>query len=468
MARRTQLALTAGAALIALTGLAMPGDAAPKPTRFGAPVQITPPNGGGYEPGVITDTFGNFYATAHKENAELVVSPDGRNPALVRSQSWAWYSPDGGTTWKNLPEGPGDVYSHTFGDEGDLTRDDAGNVYLVDTNVKDINFTAWHASGRDQISFVRHLPTVGFGEPLADRPWVTAHQDGHVFYFGNEGDKSSYPAAHMGEQYGSGTGPGRFTVYSSYDGGSTWDHVGTQLADSGWCRPQAAPRSKYIYVLCTNDSGADGNVHNQGDAGYAVGTIWAYVSADDGKTWRRYDTGARYNGHTSGGYYSWPSLNVAKDGSIWGLYLNGVTPGCSSASCTPTSSRFIVVHSTDHGRHWKVMDATPSKPGIYEYAWLAVAPDGKTLGLATYGHAKAGAPWYVYGSTFRPGAHPVLTSLDPEKPVSTFSGAPGDFLTAAFDPSGHLGITWTRDSVNASTPVATAGVLRDIFFARSL
>ncbi len=452
-------------ASLALTGLATPGHAAA--TAFGAPVQVTPPNGGGYEPTVIADRFGNLYATAHKENAELVVAPDTRNPGLLRSQSWAWYSADRGATWKNLPEGPGNVYSHTFGDEGDLATDDAGGVYMVDTNVTDINFTAWHATGPDRVTFTRHLPTVGEGQPVDDRPWVTAHGDGHVFYFGNEGDKSSYPAAHMGEQYGTGTGPGRYTVYSSYDGGATWDHVGIQLADSGWCRPAAAPHSTYVYALCTNDGGADDNVHSQGDAGYAVGKLWSYVSADDGKTWKRYDTGVRYNGHVGGGYYKWPSFSVAKDGSLWGLYLDNITPGCASGTCTPTSNTFVVVHSTDHGHHWKVIDATPARAGVYEYSWLAVSPDGKSLGLATYRQDNAKSPWYVYGSVFRPGQRPVLTLLDPKPASYLSSGAPGDFLTSAFDSGGKLNVMWTRLVRSADTPVASAYVYRDIFTARA-
>ena len=61
-------------------------------------------------------------------------------------------------------------------------------------------------------------------EPVDDRPWVTAHGDGHVFYFGNEGDK---------------TFGGRYTVYQSYDGGRTFNSLGTVLPDSGWCRPAA-------------------------------------------------------------------------------------------------------------------------------------------------------------------------------------------------------------------------------------
>src|SRR5690349_3271756 len=68
--------------------LAQQGQAAPSGPKFGAPVKITPTAAGGYEPGVISDKFGNLYATAHKENAELVLSPDSRSSTLTRSMSW--------------------------------------------------------------------------------------------------------------------------------------------------------------------------------------------------------------------------------------------------------------------------------------------------------------------------------------------------------------------------------------------
>jgi hypothetical protein len=245
-------ALVVGSVSLAL---ATPGSAAPKGPAFGAPVKITPTGAGGYEPGVISDRFGNLYATAHKENAELVLSPDTRSSTLTRSMSWTWFSADHGKSWNNLP-GPAtpvvspDVYNHNFGDEGDMATDDAGNVYFVDTNVTDITFTSWHADGLGKVTFKSHLPVVGFGEPVDDRPWVTAHKNGHVFYFGNQGNKD-YVAANMGEAYGPGSGAGRYTVYASTDGGTTRDHIGTQLKDSGWCRPAAAPNSDYVYARPT-------------------------------------------------------------------------------------------------------------------------------------------------------------------------------------------------------------------------
>jgi hypothetical protein len=76
----------------------------------------------------------------------------------------------------------------------------------------------------------------------------------------------------------------------SYDGGMTFDPQGCTLPDSGWCRPAAdhTPGSQYLYMFCTNDAGADDEVNNPGDAGFTVGTLYTYVSADDGHSWKRY------------------------------------------------------------------------------------------------------------------------------------------------------------------------------------
>src|SRR5205823_6184422 len=115
--------------------------------------------------------------------------------------------------------------------------------------------------------------------------------DGHVFYFANFGNKT-YDG-------------GRYTVYQSYDGGATFNVQGTPLPDSGWCRPAAdhTPGSKYVYAFCTNDNG----------------TLYSYVSADDGATFSRYTVGS-YN--PNDGSSSWPTIQVAKDGSVYAMYVD--------------------------------------------------------------------------------------------------------------------------------------------------
>jgi hypothetical protein len=70
---------------------------------WGTPVKVTPANGYGYEPSFIVDTYGNAFATAHKENWQLALAPDANSPTYTRSMSWAWLSIDNGRTWVDPP-----------------------------------------------------------------------------------------------------------------------------------------------------------------------------------------------------------------------------------------------------------------------------------------------------------------------------------------------------------------------------
>lgn len=461
MQRSTRLRLAASAATALAAAAVAPGWAAAgrhvATPRFGAPVRVTPPNGGGYEPGIYSDGHGGLYMTAHKENAELAMSPDSRSTTGTRSMSWTWWSGDGGKTWKDLPAGPGDVYNHEFGDEGDMAFDEANNLYFVDTDVTDITLTAWHI-GQNGPTFDHNNPLPGMGEPVDDRPWVTAHGNEDVFYFGNEGDKQSYSEG--SQSSGPGSGPGRYTVYHSTDGGRTFDHLGITLKDSGWCRPAAAPHSRYVYAFCGNDAG----------------TLYSFVSPNDGATWYRYRV-TSYNAND--GFASWPTLQVMRDGTLWASYLDGQTPHCSGG-CDPTSARFLVMRSTDHGKHWKIWNATPAGPQAhwqYDYLWMSTAPNGKTLGLAVYGRPwvkgkpyQQQAAFKVYAGEFAPGGHPRLVSLDPKHPVTPAGAeaAPGDFLMCVFDPKNKLHISWTRvvTSIDEPDPVGhVASAYRDIYVA---
>lgn len=76
------------------------------------------------------------------------MAPDSRATQQFRNMSWAWWSSDLGKTWKNLPTGPGNVYSHNPAVEGDMATDSVGNVYFADMNVHDVTITAWKAAGR--------------------------------------------------------------------------------------------------------------------------------------------------------------------------------------------------------------------------------------------------------------------------------------------------------------------------------
>src|SRR5437763_1711031 len=179
-------------------------------------------------------------------------------------------------------------------------------------------------------------PLIPTAQPVDDRPWVTAHGNGHVFYLGNEGDKVTYP---LGQGTGSGFGPGRYTVYRSTDGGQTFDPLGYTLKDSGWCRPAAdhAPASPFVYVVCGNDGGSN-DVFTPNNP---KGTLYAYVSSNDGVSFERYVVG-HYNSTDSS--FSWPTVSVAPDGSIWALYVDAQqTDNCGTdvfgnTTCDPVTN----------------------------------------------------------------------------------------------------------------------------------
>jgi hypothetical protein len=464
-------ALTIGAAA---AWLAPGAEGRSRGQAFRPPVKLTIEQGfGGYEPGLVLDRFNNVFVTAHKSNHGLVVSPDSRATTEVRSQSWLWTSSDG-VHFDDMPgQTPLQEQNLEFGDEGDVAMDDTGHLYFVDTNVADVTFSRYSVTGPGTIALEATRPVAPAAEAVDDRPWVTAHGDGVVMYAGNQGDKASYPLASSGHP-GNANGPGRYTIYMSSDHGDTFDPVGYTLKDSGWCRPAAdhARGSKRLYMICTNDN--NGDALNQNGVGDAPGPakLFSYVSEDDGTTWNRYEIGP-YNG--SDPWTSWPSVSIAKDGTLYALYINSDTaPGstCSfvddqTVGCddTITGSHLMVYRSRDHGRTWQsseVVTNTPGNKGLIRYGWLSVTPTGK-IGVAYYFRPNVDSDWHVmaatgsFGGTFDSGlvaAQPVADK--------TFGSPLGDFFECAFGPDGKLNVVWT--SLNAD--IVTDGINSDIYFAR--
>jgi hypothetical protein len=454
--RKALIALTCSAAASALALQGAAG-AAPAGPKFGAPVLLTIDKyAGGYEPGLTIDRFNNIVVTAHKQNHTLVASPDSRATVPVRSQSWLWTSKDG-KTFTDLPGlTPLQEQNAEFGDEGDLAHDNTGHIYFVDTNVTDNSFSRYKATGNGQLALETTRPVGPFGEPVDDRPWITAHGDGVVMYIGNQGDKVSYPANKVTGGDGDAYGPGRYTVYMSYNHGDTFDPVGITLNDSGWCRPAADMRagSKTLYVLCTNDGGADDTTTNAGDAGYTKGTLWSYVSKDDGKTWSRFKMGG-YD--AKDGISTYPSVSIAKDGTVYALYNESKT----NSSGDPVSSKLRLLTSKDSGRTWTERNVTPA-PGAYRYTWVDVAPDG-TLGIAYYYRPDAAHDWYVYAATAKPGEKFIASKVSKDKIASrSYGSAFGDFFQIAFGTDNKLCVVWTSQN----TDLIAEGLNTDIYFAK--
>jgi hypothetical protein len=433
--RKVAVGLICSAA--ALTLVAQGAGAAPGGPRFAAPVLLTTDKyTGGYEPSIAVDRFNNIVVTAHKQNHSLVLSPDERSATKLRSQSWLWTSKDG-KTFTDMPGlTPLQEQNLEFGDEGDVAYDETGHIYFVDTNVADNSFSRYKATGNGQLALETTRPIGPFGEPVDDRPWIAAHGDGVVMYAGNQGDKQSYPAGRTGD--GDAYGPGRYTVYMSYDHGDTFDPLGVTLNDSGWCRPGAdhARGSKLLYVVCSNDGDADGK----------SGTFWSYVSRDDGKTWSRY----RMGGYDKKKTVSWPSITIGADGTVYVLYTEGKTSG-----------RLQLLTSKNHGQSWTKRDVTPAE-GVYQYESFDIAPNG-TLGLAYYYRPGAGQPWHVYAATAKPGQRFVPTRVSTQPIASSKSTSPfGDFFEIAFGPDNKLNVVWTA----LNEDLLLEGLNSDIYFAR--
>jgi hypothetical protein len=412
--------------------------------KFGPPTLVTPPGGFGYEPTVLVDRFNNIFATAHKENWQLVIAPDTNSPTYTRAMSWMWVSTDGGASFGNLPGlTPLSLEHFEFGDEGDIALDDAGHLYFVDTNVVDDTITRWSVTGHgtDHITLDFTRPIIPTIQPVDDRPWVTAHGNGSVFYLGNEGDKS----------FG-----GRYLLYQSYDGGQTFAAMPTVLEDSGWCRPAADHRrgSKYVYVTCTNDEGL----------------LYAYVSSDDGHTFSRSTIG-KYNNSLA--WQSWPTPVVAPDGTVLFTFVDARKVDADGA---PTENILWLYSSRNQGKSWTRQDITPRSmvKGQMQYAWLAVSPrDAKRLGVGLYFRPNTSADWRVYGAIWKAGEIPTLVSLDPQHPATSSADpqAPGDYLASSFGPDGRLSVVWTQIA-KRFVPYGFLGLptigMRYIYFVRSL
>jgi hypothetical protein len=464
---KKQLAVAAGlAAVAALTAPTFAGT--PTGPRFAAPVLLTTDKGtGGYEPSILVDRYNNAVVTAHKQNHNLVVSPDSRSATKLRNMSWIWYSGD----HKNFSDMPGltplGEQNHEFGDEGDVAVDETGHVYFVDTNVTDNSFSRWKSTGNGKLALETTRPAGPFGEPVDDRPWIAAHGDGVVMYIGNQGDKVTYPAGDNGGD-GSAYGPGRYTVYMSYDHGDTFDPLGVTLADSGWCRPAAdhAKGSKLLYVMCTNDGGANDVNENAGDAGFAKGTLYSYVSADDGKSWQRFSMGT-YDARDP--WSTYPSVTVAKDGTVYALYNDNTVSGSCDTVTSETfgcdgnikSSHLVLYTSKTHGRTWTKTEVTPHA-GLMRYTWVDVAPDG-TVGIAYYYRENTHSDWYLWAATAKPGKKFAAAKVSTKKVASKDYSSPfGDFFQCAFGPDSKLNVAWTSQN----TDLMFEGLNSDIYYAR--
>jgi hypothetical protein len=420
---------------------------------FTAPVQVSPDAASTWEPTMLIDRFGNIFITARKDTSptQLVLSPDDRSPTATRSMSWLWASSDGGQTFDNVHGLPLDIENHNWGYEADIALDDAGHLYMADQNYADSTLTRWTVSGLGDFAFDYHRPLIPSGQPVDDRPWLAAHGDGTVVYMAQAGAPQLNP---LGREGGEAYGPGRYSIYHSTDSGTSFDLIGRALAQSGGCRPAAdhRPGSKLFYVACTNDGGAQGLF----EIPQGRGTLWAYVSEDDGASYSRYRIGG-YNAYAE--TYDWPVTAVGPDGDAWVLHVDAGIVDYSQSPVKVVTNRLMLYHSTDQGRTWSQQDITPAE-GRYRWGWIDVSSDGR-LAIGIQHRPDDSSPWRFYASIFHPGSIPELVALDVVDEASS-PEPPSELVGIAFAPDGTLGVAWTRVE-----PVGPLGGFR-VYFSRSL
>ncbi|HVF19066.1 MAG TPA: hypothetical protein VNA14_02350 [Mycobacteriales bacterium] len=429
-------------AALAAPSAAHPGhDRAPRAMRFEQPSLVTPELGGGLDPSVSVDSFGNVVVTASRDDATSVVAPDTSSTPPVRAASWRRVSVDEGKTWKSLPGLPGGADALVPGFEADVAVDGKGAFHVVDGNRLDLSLTAYDVRGRDRITRRSAPPTIAPTARLDTRPFIAVHGPAGQGVVITAADPVSDPVT-IGAAPGSGFGPGRYVVYTFRDGLLTAAPTGYPLKDSFSCRPVADPRpgSTRIVIACL-----DGN-----------GTLYAYVSIDDGKTFERYAVSRYVANDPNPGR---PSVTIARDGTIHVLISEGVV----FVGAVPTASRLRLFSSKD-GRRWSTRDVT-DVPGIYRQAAISAGPDGR-LGVAAYFRPNPSAKWNVVAGSMRASERTVyLTAFAHDEPVAEGGAAepPGSHLSLTWSAARRMHVSWSR-----TDDAADSGLLHEVWHARSL
>jgi len=326
----------------------------------------------GYEPGLVVDSKGYMYYTAHKN--------------LDDKSSWeylaSWFfvgSPDG-KTWAS-PADPsirGQKWKTEQGDEGDIGVDANDRIYFADTflkpSTKDNHIHVFDDPGVWQYS-VRVQKTSG-GD---DRPWITAQGSGILNYLGNNGVQVR---------------GGREWVYRSTDGGRLFGRP-TPVPGNGWGHIDAERNGDHVYIISESDVDAPADIR-------------VYPSADQGATWDfsnpvviAHRTGPGAVPNVANGFPVW--ICAGPKGAVWAIW--------SDTNGTETHNNLFVGWSFDYGKTWNTTEITPWN-GYFLYPTLNVGDDG-TVAVAFY--ATEGVPvtsnstWHIYAGLIRPDSpfHPA-------------------------------------------------------------
>ena len=354
----------------------------------------------GYEPGLVVDSTGAMYYTAHKN-----LDDKGSWDYLA---SWFFVSTDNGATW-NSPTDPyprGALWKTYLGDEGDIAVDGRDYIYYVDTYLLDNHMHVWANQGVWQYSL-----RVQKSSGLDDRPWISAQGSGVLHYLGNNGAEVN---------------GGRYWYYRSTNGGRTWESP-IPVTGNGWALVDAERQGDHAYIIVESDVGV-------------AADILIYVTNDQGVTWN-WDSPIKI-AHRDGPGREYPIVCAGPNGQVWALWNEATSPDTNG-------TKLFLGWSPDYGQTWNYTNITPFY-GYFDYPALNVGEDG-SLGVAFYATdtlpLSDKSEWYLYGALQRDPindpAHLNFSIADPTPCyVGTNTHALHDFFEIAVGPDGYLNIAY--------------------------
>ncbi|HEX2066772.1 MAG TPA: sialidase family protein [Candidatus Thermoplasmatota archaeon] len=408
---------------------------------FAPPVQLTG-DLGGFEPSIRAGPEGLLYVAAAKTT---------RPNAGTRLADWAWWSGDGGGTWRPLPMGPGEAGTLLPGLEGDLAVDARGRAYYADTYAGDLALHRWSVRGGVP-SWDFSLPLLPTVDALDDRPYLAAHGDGIVHLLVNQGYDTPAPRNFLHDPASSSLSGAHAWLFTSRDGGLTWS-LGWGFPGETWCAPAAARHDdRTVTVACARNAGAGASVtvYRSRDAGSSFASAWT-------------------TNHTNGpGFLNpWPAVDEA--GWTYAAWLDDRVEPASlldPAWAGSAPGKVLLARSPD-GAAWERLDLTPFT-GRFGMLHAAAGPAGVvavTFHATTDLAPNATTQWHGY-ALLTPDARAAepewhLALLDP-RPTGTGPVPPRDFFQNAVGPDGRVHVALQHDRPQTSAEVLASGARADV------
>lgn len=293
-----------------------------------------------------------------------------------------WVSRDGGESFTELAHPTKDLY----GNEGTITLDSAGNLYYMDIDLATFGFARWNPDLEAEYGYRRP------GEPLVDRPWIRATDDGIVHAVYNTGLDT--------------------IVYRSTDHGMTFT---------------AQPVARF----------GDGLGGAYSDARHGIVGMTGYgtyvESTDHGETWSERK---EVQGCSSAGSYAVETAAVDEAGTVW-HQLEGCVVGRSDGNWTEASQ--AIPDGIEPFFTWVDAGAKDSIAVAY-YGRVGDEATATKLGVETDG-------WYLFVSLSVDGGDHWATRLADDEAVGygDLGRRLGDFMQVDVGPDGAIHLAYARN-----------------------